>query len=236
MLDHRLDACAGGFLQLEHVYKGYREGERQRSVLVDLCAHAKKGEFIAIVGKSGSGKTTLLNLIGGIDRTDAGRITLNGIEITGGSDDQRTLYRRRHIGFVFQFFNLFPTMTIWENLTIPLELNGQFDQDGVERAGELLAEIGLADRKQAYPDQLSGGEQQRVAIARAVVHQPLLVLADEPTGNLDDDNGKIILALLDRLTRKAGNNLVMVTHSLEAAQFADRVYTLVEGKLEPIKD
>mgnify|MGYP005855875615 CR=1 FL=1 len=211
------DACEGGFLQVEHVSKSYREGGRIRYVLNDLCARVEKGEFISIVGKSGSGKTTFLNLIGGIDRTDSGRITLNGIEITGGSDEQRTLYRRRHIGFVFQFFNLFPTMTIWENLVIPLELNGQYDREGRERSIQLLDEIGLLDRKDAFPDQLSGGE---------------LVLADEPTGNLDDETGKSILALLDRLTRQAGNNLVMVTHSMETAMLADKVFALLDGKLE----
>ena len=145
---------------------------------------------------------------------------------------QRTLFRRKNIGFIFQFFNLIPTLTVWENVILPLELDGKGDADGFQKAKSLLTDVGLFDRKDAFPDLLSGGEQQRIAIARALVHDPLLVLADEPTGNLDDETGQQVLGLLDRLTRQAGKNLILVTHSQEAANYADRVYYLRDGKLK----
>jgi putative ABC transport system ATP-binding protein len=141
------------------------------------------------------------------------------------------LFRRQSIGFIFQFFNLIPTLNVWENILLPLELNGQVNQAGLERARLLLVEVGLNGREKTFPDRLSGGEQQRVAIARALVHNPLLVLADEPTGNLDDETGRHILDLLDRLTRRAGKNMVLVTHNEEAAAIADQVYVLREGHL-----
>ena len=195
----------------------------------DLCF--SKGEFVAILGKSGSGKTTLLNLISGIDRADGGSIWLDGSNLTGLDDRAWTLFRRRNIGFIFQFFNLIPTLTVWENVALPLELNGMLNDGGRQRAEELLETVGLLDRRNTFPDRLSGGEQQRVAIARALVHDPMLILADEPTGNLDEDTGQHVLDLLDRLTRQAGKNLVLVTHSSEAAAYADRVFTLREGHL-----
>jgi putative ABC transport system ATP-binding protein len=145
-------------------------------------------------------------------------------------EQMRTLFRRRNIGFIFQFFNLIPMLTVWENVVLPLELNGA-GSEARRRAESLLAEVGLADRRDAFPDRLSGGEQQRVALARALVHDPLLVLADEPTGNLDEETGRQVMALLDRLTRRAGRNLILVTHSLEAAGYADRTMRLVEGRL-----
>jgi putative ABC transport system ATP-binding protein len=147
------------------------------------------------------------------------------------NDTDRTLFRRRKIGFIFQFFNLIPTLTVWENVTLPLELLGQHGEEADRRARQLLAEVDLTGREKTYPDRLSGGEQQRVAIARALVHDPALVLADEPTGNLDDETGLHILQLLDRLTRRAGKTLLLVTHSPEAAAFADRVFRLREGRL-----
>jgi putative ABC transport system ATP-binding protein len=187
------------------------------------------GEFVAILGKSGSGKSTLLNLLSGIDQVDSGKIWIAGREVTSLPERQRTLFRRENIGFVFQFFNLIQTLTVWENIILPAELSNK-RQDYASRARTLLEGVGLADRLHTYPDRLSGGEQQRVAIARALVNDPVLVLADEPTGNLDEETGRTILALLDRLTRQAGKNLLMVTHSREAATYADRILHLREGK------
>ncbi len=219
------------FLRIERLSKCYQEAESTHSILREACLEAAQGEFVAILGKSGSGKSTLLNLISGIDQADSGEIWLQGANLTSMNDLQRTLFRRHSIGFIFQFFNLIPTLTVWENVILPLELGGSEKADGYQKAEALLQEVGLLERKGAYPDLLSGGEQQRVAIARALVHNPLLVLADEPTGNLDDETGKQVLSLLDRLTRQAGKNLILVTHSQEAAKYADRVYYLREGNL-----
>jgi putative ABC transport system ATP-binding protein len=220
-----------GFLRLEHLTKSYAEGGKKRLVLNDATLELRKGEIVAVLGKSGSGKTTLLNLMGGIDRVDSGEIALAGLKLTSMKDRQWTIFRRANIGFIFQFFNLIPTLTVRENVVLPLELNGLLDENGKMRAGELLAEVGLADRHKSFPDQLSGGEQQRVAIARALVHDPALVLADEPTGNLDDETGRQVLALIERLTRKNGKTLVLVTHSNEAAAIADRIFNLQHGSL-----
>jgi putative ABC transport system ATP-binding protein len=184
-----------------------------------------------VLGKSGSGKSTLLNLISGIDRADRGRIWLGAQELTALDDQARTLLRREKIGFIFQFFNLIPTLTVLENITLPLELNGVKPHAARRQVEPLLEAVGLLDRARAFPDRLSGGEQQRVAIARALAHDPWLVLADEPTGNLDEETGRLVLALLDRLTRQAGKNLIMVTHSAEAAAYADRRLRLRDGKL-----
>ncbi len=219
------------FLRLEHLSKSYDEGGKKRLVLQDASLELARGEIAAVLGKSGSGKTTLLNLIGGIDRVDAGEITLAGLRLTSLKDQEWTLFRRANIGFIFQFFNLIPTLTVWENVVLPLELNGKLDSSGRQGAAGMLGEVGLADRQKTYPDQLSGGEQQRVAIARALVHDPAIVLADEPTGNLDEDTGRQVLALLERLARQAGKTLVLVTHSSEAAAIADRIFQLQHGHL-----
>jgi putative ABC transport system ATP-binding protein len=221
------------FLRLENLSKAYYEGGSRRIVLQDVTISFERGEFTAVLGKSGSGKTTLLNLVSGIDLADNGQIFVNDLALTALNDLQRTLFRRQNIGFIFQFFNLIPTLTVWENIMLPLQLNGMDDSEGQERAYALLAEVGLADRRQAFPDRLSGGEQQRVAIARALVHDPALVLADEPTGNLDEDTGRHIMQVLDRLTRQAGKNIILVTHSSESAAYADRVFVLREGQLIP---
>jgi putative ABC transport system ATP-binding protein len=221
----------GSFLELIQLSKTYREGSRSRVVLKDACFKFESGCITAILGKSGSGKTTLLNLISGIDQADSGQVFLDSINLTALNDHDRTLVRRRRIGFVFQFFNLIPTLTVWENISLPLELNDRMDQTGSARVEELLAEVGLLDRRKAYPEQLSGGEQQRVSIARALVHNPDLLLADEPTGNLDEETGAEILKLIDRLTRRSGKSLIMVTHSNEAAAIADRVVYLHDGRL-----
>jgi len=221
------------YLRLENLSKAYMEGGVRRIVLQDVTISFEEGEFAAVLGKSGSGKTTLLNLISGIDLADEGKIFLKDTNLTALNDHQRTLFRRQKIGFIFQFFNLIPTLTVWENVILPLQLNNLDDPLNQERATALLEEVGLADRRRTYPDRLSGGEQQRVAIARALVHDPLLVLADEPTGNLDEDTGRNIMKLLERLTRQAGKNLILVTHSHESARYADRILSLREGHFVP---
>ncbi len=219
------------FLRLENLQKSYYEGDQKHVIFQHINLQVARGEVVAILGKSGSGKTTLLNLLSGIDRVDAGEVYLADQRLTGLNERQRTLFRRAYIGFIFQFFNLIPTLSVWENVILPLELNGLTAPSDLQRAEMLLDVVGLKDRKSAFPDRLSGGEQQRIAIARALVHNPQLVLADEPTGNLDEDTGRQVLNLLERLTRKAGKSMLMVTHSPEAAAIADRVFSLRDGQL-----
>lgn len=219
------------FIRLEKLSKNYLEGNQERVVLHNASTTFSQGEFVAILGKSGSGKSTLLNLISGIDLADAGSVWINGKNLTALDEKQRTIFRRDHIGFIFQFFNLIPTLTVLENVILPAELSNQTPAMARKQAESLLQAVGLVDRAGTFPDRLSGGEQQRVAIARALVNDPLLLLADEPTGNLDEETGQHVLALLDRLTRQAGKNMIMVTHSQEAAAYADRVLILKDGKL-----
>jgi len=226
---------AQDFIRFEGLCKIYQEGGAQRKVLQNASLTSRKGEIIAILGKSGSGKTTLLNLISGIDQVDCGEVFVGDKRLTGLNEAARTIFRRRNIGFIFQFFNLIPTLTVWENLLLPLELNDALDARSLERAAGLLREVGLAGREKTFPDRLSGGEQQRVAIARALVHDPLLLLADEPTGNLDEETGKHILDLLDSLTRRAQKNMLLVTHSTDASAIADRVFQLREGHLVEVR-
>lgn len=226
-------------IELLDLSKSIPEGNGERVILQRLNIRFLKGEFVVIVGKSGSGKSTLLNLISGIDLPTSGQIRMNGLELTRLSEHERTLFRRTHIGFIFQFFNLVPTLTVLENLLLPLELQStaRYGKIGVKertKAQDLLAAVGLADRGKTWPDRLSGGEQQRVAVARALIHDPMLVLADEPTGNLDADTGQQVLSLLDDLTRKLGKNLLMVTHSPEVVGMADRVFRMREGHLEEV--
>ena len=220
-------------VRLEGVTKSYGEGDATRHVLRNVSLSFTRGEFDVLLGKSGSGKSTLLNLIAGIDDATSGRIWIEGREMTAMGDTERTLMRRQRMGFIFQAFNLIPTLTVLENVTMPLELAGAPPRKARDRANELLLAVGLVGRGKDFPDKLSGGEQQRVAIARALVNDPALVLADEPTGNLDADTGQIVLDLLDTLTRKAGRNLIMVTHSTEVVGVADHVYRLREGRLMP---
>jgi putative ABC transport system ATP-binding protein len=190
-----------------------------------------EGEFAVLLGRSGSGKSTLLNLISGIENPTAGDIHINGVPITHLTERERTLFRRDHIGFVFQFFNLIPTLTVLENVTLPQELAGYNGRTLNEAALALLAQVGLADRHDDFPDKLSGGEQQRVAIARALAPNPLLVLADEPTGNLDEETGDKVLDMLLTLTRSAGKTLIMATHSTEIIPLADRIFSIHDGRL-----
>jgi len=222
------------YIRLDNLRKKFREGSQNREVLRGTSAAFNRAELIAILGKSGSGKSTLLNIISGIDEPDKGDIQINGQILTRLDENQRTLFRRQNIGFVFQFFNLIPTLTVFENVSLPLELLGIGLEETKRKTLNILAEVGLADRLETYPERLSGGEQQRVAIARALVHNPLLVLADEPTGNLDEETGVQVLSLLDRLTRQAGKNLIMVTHGKENAIHADRIFELQGGCLNEL--
>lgn len=189
------------------------------------------GEFVALLGPSGCGKSTLLNLIGGIDLPTQGRVVVAGSDTSMLSDDELTLLRRDKVGTVFQFFNLIPTLTVAENVALPLVLQGRRRTETRERVSEALARVGLSDRAGAYPSTVSGGQMQRAAIARAVVHRPDVVLADEPTGNLDSHNGAIVLELLREIADR-GQTIVMATHSTEAAAYADRALHLRDGKLE----
>jgi putative ABC transport system ATP-binding protein len=225
------------FICLERISKSYEEAGRQRVVLHEVSAQFARGAFVVLLGRSGSGKSTLLNLVSGIDTPDGGEVLVGGVSLTRMSERDRTLFRRAEIGFIFQFFNLVPTLTVFENLLLPLELNGRADTAGQQHARDLLEQVGLADRRDVYPDRLSGGEQQRIAIARALVHDPSIVLADEPTGNLDGDTGRVVLDLLDTLTRRAGKNLLMVTHSEDVVGLADRVFRISDGHLveEPLR-
>lgn len=218
------------FIQLRHVSKAYQEGERRHRVFRELDCDFHRGESVALLGRSGTGKTTLLNLLGGIDLPDAGAVCIDGDDIARRSETQRTLFRRQHIGFVFQFFNLIPTLTVLENLLLPLSLSGRLDDDGESQALALLQQVDLQARAHSYPDVLSGGEQQRVAIARALIHRPSLLLADEPTGNLDTQTGARVLALLFDMVAQSGATLIMVTHSEEAARRAQRVLRLEDGR------
>jgi len=218
-------------VELRQLSKTYREGEAERVVLRDVSLTIASGEIVVLVGRSGSGKSTLLNLIAGIDRPTAGTVAVDGTDLTALDEQARTRFRRRHIGFVFQFFNLIPLLTVEENLLLPLDLNGRADEKGVARARALLDRVGLAGRGDSFPERLSGGEQQRVAIARALIHEPALILADEPTGNLDADTAAGVLDLLDALAREAGRTVLMATHSREVIGVADRIFTVQRGAL-----
>jgi putative ABC transport system ATP-binding protein len=217
------------FLRFHDLTKSYYEGDLRRIVLQNAHAEFQPGEITAILGKSGSGKSTLLNLISGIDAPDDGQIWVDGQDLTALPERERTLFRRARVGFVFQFFNLIPTLTVGENVSLPLELNRL--PQAQQMAQEVLEAVGLLDRWKTFPEKLSGGEQQRVALARALVHDPLLILADEPTGNLDEETGAQVMALLARLTRERNRTLLTVTHSREVASHADRVLRLSHGQL-----
>jgi len=219
-------------LRIRQLSRSFREGSRVHHVLDRLDAEVRSGEHLAIVGRSGSGKSTLLNLISGIDRADAGAVEIDGVEVTALGEPGRTLFRRAHVGFVYQFFNLIPTLDVAENVRLVLELNGVRGAAARERSLAALAGVGLAGRAHSAVDQLSGGEQQRVAIARALVHEPQLLLADEPTGNLDEESAREMLPALLSLTRARGATLVMVTHDEALAATADRVLELREGRLQ----
>jgi len=215
-------------IRLRGVTKAYREAGRTRRVLDAVSLEVARGEFVCVTGRSGSGKSTLLNVVSGIDTPDAGAVGFHGVDLARLDDRRRTLHRRRHMGFVFQFFNLVPTLTVAENVRMPLELNGLPDAGTV---ASWLRRVGLDGRAGSYPDTLSGGEQQRVAMARALAHAPALVLADEPTGNLDADTAEQVLAMLTALCSAEGTTLLVATHSPEVAAAADRVLALDHGRI-----
>jgi putative ABC transport system ATP-binding protein len=251
-------------VSLRGLNKSYVEGRSERVVLQSIDARFERGEFIVLLGKSGSGKSTLLNILGGIDRPSGGEIEILGRPLAHMSEEGRTLFRRVHIGFIFQTFNLIPTLTVEENLLLPLELRGPRREAGDDagagsRAGSgagaragvrrrsqtrardraqaraLLTELGLDSRRDSFPDVLSGGEQQRVAVARALIHEPALVLADEPTGNLDERTGRDVLELIHRLTRARAGTVLVVTHDRDLMNRADRVFVLEEGRLSELR-
>jgi putative ABC transport system ATP-binding protein len=211
-------------IQLWNVEKYYGVQHVLRGVSLEV----QKGEFISVMGSSGSGKSTLLNLIGGMDRPEKGEILIHGENITAHTDEALTLYRRTKIGFVFQFFNLLPNITLFENISMPLLLNGSEDDQKVSR---YIERIGLEGKADMYPYQLSGGEQQRVAIARALVHNPDIILADEPTGSLDSDTGGRIMNLLYDFARETRKTVILVTHEAYIADYAQRIVRIKDGRL-----
>ena len=221
---------------VDKLAKRYRSGDVRQVVFDQLNFRVEPGETVALLGASGSGKTTLLNLVSGIDSPDAGRVLLDGVDVHALAEPARTLLRRRRIGFVFQFFNLIQTLTVGENIALPLELLGEDKASATQRADELLVSVGLDGLAERFPETLSGGEQQRAAIARALVHRPALLLADEPTGNLDEDTAAHIIELLTRLARQQGTTMLLVTHSQSVARSADRVLRLSHGQVtdEPL--
>ena len=212
--------------------KVYRQGDNELTVLAGISLEIPKGQFAVIMGPSGSGKSTLLHLIGGLDRPSGGELLVDGRLIGQMADDEITLFRRTQIGFVFQFFNLLPTLTAEENVALPLVLDGQPKAEADERADALLAKVGLAQRRNHLPEELSGGEIQRIAIARALAFNPPILLADEPTGNLDSKTGETILSLLRQINAEKDCTVVMVTHSQDAARYGDRTIFLRDGRLE----
>lgn len=220
-------------IQLRGLTRRFLEGGRDHVVLDSLDLDIARGETVALRGRSGSGKSTLLNLVGGIDAPDAGTVQVAGVEVTALTERERTLFRRKRIGFIYQAFNLVPTLNVADNVRLVLELNRVAARAAAARIDELLTAVGLADRADSYPDVLSGGEQQRVAIARALSHEPSVLLADEPTGNLDDASAEGVLALLDKLVRDSGHTMLIATHSQHVASHCDRVLELHNGKIEP---
>ena len=218
-------------LSVRRLCRSFREGERVHRVLEGLDADIGTGERVAVMGRSGSGKSTLLNLLSGIDRPDSGAVYVDGMELSALGEPARTLFRRAHIGFVYQFFNLIPTLDVAENVRLVLELNGVRGRAARERSLAALARVGLQGRAHRAIDALSGGEQQRVAIARALVHAPKLLLADEPTGNLDAATAQEVLPALLDLSRERATTLVMATHDEALAGAADRVLELREGRV-----
>ncbi len=217
-------------IEVSNVSKIYHQGLQDIHALHDISLTIEKGEFLSIMGPSGSGKSTLLNLVGGLDQPSSGKIFIDGQPIHGISDDELTLIRRKRVGFIFQFFNLLPNLNAIENVSLPLLLDGMPMSRIREKASRLLERVGLGSRVEHRPEQLSGGEMQRVAIARALITDPAVLLADEPTGNLDSHISEDILGLLKNLNQ-AGQTIVMVTHDAKAASFGKRIIRLRDGRL-----
>ncbi len=227
-------------IKLKNISKNYLEGGQQHIILDNINVMIDKGEVIALVGPSGSGKTTLLNLLSGIDEPDSGEVLIydnnaslsnDSLSISAMNDEQKTLFRRYSIGFIFQFFNLIPTLTVLENIQFPLELCDKLDKTAAGKISNLLQRLSIENKQHQYPECLSGGEQQRVAIARAIIHQPQILLADEPTGNLDDETGQQVMNVLLELTKEYQMTMLIVTHSQDVASRADRILSLKNGHL-----
>ena len=217
-------------IELAHLTRSYDNGKRVLA-LDNVSLRVRASERVAVTGPSGSGKSTLLNLICGLDRPTYGSVTINGSDLSQLSDDARTRLRREKIGMIFQTFNLLPTLTATENVALPLRLQGLSKKESTRRAASMLERVGLADRTIHRPDEMSGGERQRVAIARALIFKPVLLLGDEPTGNLDSVTGGDVLRLLDELQQEYGSTLLIVTHNAEVAGYCDRIVTLHDGKV-----
>ncbi|QBH14955.1 ABC transporter ATP-binding protein [Desulfobacter hydrogenophilus] len=220
-------------LKLSHIDKSYDDSKTKRVIFKDMSATLVAGKISVIVGKSGVGKSSLLNLISGIDLPDSGTIHVGDLCITDFDDSERTLFRRRRIGFIYQFFNLIPVLSVLENITLVAELDNTPKDIFLPRVMALLETVGLADRKNDFPDTLSGGEQQRVAIVRSLANDPDIILADEPTGNLDSETGLAVLEMITDLVKIHNKTLIMVTHSPEAMGFADHVYAVKDQLLVP---
>lgn len=223
-------------VEIIHVHKSYRKGNRVIPVLVDINLTLKEGEFLALMGPSGSGKSTLLNLIAALDQVDRGTIRVGGVDITALSERELALWRALHVGFVFQFYNLIPVLTAFENVELPLLLTGLNRRQRREHVRLALSIVNLESRQDHYPAQLSGGEQQRVAIARAMVTDPTLLVADEPTGDLDKVAAREILELMERLNRESRKTIIMVTHDPRAAERAKTIRRLEKGYLNDVPD
>jgi len=222
-------------IRLINVHKIYQQGRNKITALAGLSLDIQKGEFAAVMGPSGSGKSTLLHLIGGLDRPTEGQVLVDGRIISQMVDDEVTLFRRTRIGFVFQFFNLLPTLAAVENVMLPLILDGRSGSESNLRAKTLLERVGLEGRRDHLPEELSGGEMQRLAIARALAFNPPILLADEPTGNLDSKNGAAVLELLRQINTEQRCTVVMVTHNQEAAGYGDRIVHLRDGVIEEVQ-
>lgn len=216
-------------LKVENLTKAYGSGENLVHAVDDVSFSVEKGEFVAIVGASGSGKSTLLHLIGGVDRPTSGKIFVDGNDISKMNDDKLAVFRRRQVGIVYQFYNLIPILTVEENITLPCDLDGR----GVdrERLEMILDSFGLRARRKHLPNQLSGGQQQRTSIARALINNPSLVLADEPTGNLDSKSSEEVMSMLKMCNQSYGQTVIMITHNLDIAKQADRIITISDGKI-----
>ena len=216
-------------LKAEHLTKVYGSGENEVRALDDVSFYIQRGEFVAIIGPSGSGKSTLLHILGGVDRPTSGRVYLDGIDVYGQNEEQRAIFRRREVGLIYQFYNLIPVLNVVENMTLPVRMDGR--KVGEERLQELLKLLSLEDRKNHLPNQLSGGQQQRVSIGRALMNAPAIVLADEPTGNLDSRNSQEIMELLKLSNKKYSQTLVMITHDENLALQADRIIAIEDGRI-----
>lgn len=230
MTAHKTGGCAA--IAIDQLSHAYNRATKAHKIIDALCLTINKGETVAVVGRSGSGKSTLLNIIGGLEPVQQGEVQVLDQSLANLTDSQRTALRRKHIGFIYQAFNLIPTLTVGDNITLPLVLTGVKASNRHAELQPLLKAVGLDGRENDYPDVLSGGEQQRVAIARALIHKPALVLADEPTGNLDAQSGRQILGLLQSLVSEHQSSLVLVTHSLEVAGIADRTLIMSHGQLK----